>query len=662
MATVIDNAVAWAVNIANDDSHGYDQGSRWGPDYDCSSLVISAYEQAGVPVKSHGANSTHDMLGAFLKCGFQNVTDNIDLSSGSGLQKGDVLLNTQNHTALVADSNGNIVNASQNENGGTIGGATGDQSGREIRVRSYYNYPWNYVLRYPGGSSDGYTANWIECEVPNIGKALATKSYMAYQLYTNKSAAGYSYLWGSNSTTANGGLRKYKDFLCMAFGSYYGPDGTFVKIEFDDGKIIYAVKGDEKKDSETDSRHMYHLGSDANMTEFIVDQTVVTGNDAFTSALEAVGINRSSRVSRIWTSDAEPTGGGIGSISGETKEYHFADTNEKIPIHSKIFKQLPIHPTGDLYVIANGQDISRYACDISWTNTKDSLATIFNFSVPKTDGMKYINMYTPKEGDIFRFSGAEGEYFRGIIKDSDDGDRYVNKYVAVDIGWYLNECTDTYQFTNMRADECIKKICKDLCIPIVMIPELTTLITQIYIDKPISDVIKDIISQCGEIYNFDIVPDGIRIYKCTDMVVEPKFRISSNTELKDSVQYIGNTNHKITIDGMRNSVKVISDTDVLITLKDEDSVNQYGFLQEVVKLNDGEDAAAIGQTELDKLNKISEIKSGEIIEELDSYTRSGYVLTIDGVQYVIKSSQHSIQKGVHYNKIDLERVASCTTE
>lgn len=87
MATVIDNAVAWAVNIANDDSHGYDQGSRWGPDYDCSSLVISAYEQAGVPVKSHGANSTHDMLGAFLKCGFQNVTDNIDLSSGSGLQK-----------------------------------------------------------------------------------------------------------------------------------------------------------------------------------------------------------------------------------------------------------------------------------------------------------------------------------------------------------------------------------------------------------------------------------------------------------------------------------------------------------------------------------------------------------------------------------------------
>ena len=42
---------AWA----GDPAHGYDQTSRWGPDYDCSSLVISAYEQASVPVKSCGA-------------------------------------------------------------------------------------------------------------------------------------------------------------------------------------------------------------------------------------------------------------------------------------------------------------------------------------------------------------------------------------------------------------------------------------------------------------------------------------------------------------------------------------------------------------------------------------------------------------------------------
>ena len=39
---IIDSAVAWAISIANDDTHGYDQTDRWGPDYDCSSLLRQA--------------------------------------------------------------------------------------------------------------------------------------------------------------------------------------------------------------------------------------------------------------------------------------------------------------------------------------------------------------------------------------------------------------------------------------------------------------------------------------------------------------------------------------------------------------------------------------------------------------------------------------------
>ena len=64
---------------------------------------------------------------------------------------------------------------------------------------------------------------------------------------------------------------------------------------------------------------MYHTGSDANMTEFIIDGNVVTGNEKFTSALESEGINRSARVVRIWTSDTEPTYGSTGSTSGEKR-------------------------------------------------------------------------------------------------------------------------------------------------------------------------------------------------------------------------------------------------------------------------------------------------------------------------------------------------------
>ena len=131
MGSVIDKAVSWAVSIANDDSHQYSQAVRWGPSYDCSSFVISAFEQAGVGVKKKGASTTHNMKAAFLECGFEDVTSSINLSSGKGVKKGDVLLNIQRHAALVRDNGGGIVHASSPANG--------------ICIRTYYNYPWDCV-------------------------------------------------------------------------------------------------------------------------------------------------------------------------------------------------------------------------------------------------------------------------------------------------------------------------------------------------------------------------------------------------------------------------------------------------------------------------------------------------------------------------------------
>ncbi len=153
-AEKINTAVEWALQIANDNSHGYDQGNRWGPDYDCSSLLIQAWENAGVPVKSGGASYTGNMYDVFIACGFTDVTSSVDIQSGGGMIKGDVLLNTQNHTAMHI-GNGQVVQASQNEFGGIVGGQTGDQTGQEIGVTSYYNYPWDRVLRYPGGTGGG---------------------------------------------------------------------------------------------------------------------------------------------------------------------------------------------------------------------------------------------------------------------------------------------------------------------------------------------------------------------------------------------------------------------------------------------------------------------------------------------------------------------------
>lgn len=140
--TVQEKAVDWAVGIANDDSHGYDQSSRWGNDYDCSSLVISAFKQAGVPLS---CTYTGNMRSDMLMNGF--VPAPVNLATGEGLQIGDVLLNEQHHTALYI-GNGQLVHAAGNEFGGATGGKAGDQTGKEIGTTRYFNFPWDLALRY----------------------------------------------------------------------------------------------------------------------------------------------------------------------------------------------------------------------------------------------------------------------------------------------------------------------------------------------------------------------------------------------------------------------------------------------------------------------------------------------------------------------------------
>lgn len=164
----IENATQWIINLANDNSHGYDQTNRWGPNYDCSSAIITAWQQAGVPVKSNGATYTGNMKSVFLRTGFSEVKNQIVLSNGSGLKRGDVLLNESSHTAMYIGS-GQIVHASINEFGGTTGGQSGDQNGQEICIRSYYNKPWNSILRYKeGGTPDPTPSGSYNFSTPQI--------------------------------------------------------------------------------------------------------------------------------------------------------------------------------------------------------------------------------------------------------------------------------------------------------------------------------------------------------------------------------------------------------------------------------------------------------------------------------------------------------------
>lgn len=153
--TIPEKAAEFAVEIAQDESHGYDQAHRDGPDYDCSSLVIFCYREAGVPLAS---TYTGNMLSDFLNHGFKDVKNEVNIVTGAGLKVGDVLLNVVHHTAIYV-GNGQMVEATGNESGGITGGKPGDQTGREIAVNPYHDYGWgtigwDHVLRYEKDSGN----------------------------------------------------------------------------------------------------------------------------------------------------------------------------------------------------------------------------------------------------------------------------------------------------------------------------------------------------------------------------------------------------------------------------------------------------------------------------------------------------------------------------
>ena len=312
----------------------------------------------------------------------------------------------------------------------------------------------------------------------------------------------------------------------------------------------------------------------------------------------------------------------------------------------------------DFQIIADGIDITAYAGNVSWQNTLDELATSLSFEVAKTD-TKYLNFYAPVEGSIVSIMTG-WEIYKGIIISVDDGSETVNKYTSCDFGWYLNKSSETYQFNKMTAKKAITKICDDYGIPIESIPDLNTEITQLYLDKVLSDIIKDILELCGGGYNLDVTPKGVRIYKYGEFYAYPEFRITPNTHLIFSPLLRGGVSHSTSIDEMKNSIKVVSEKDnvysLLVTKKDETNISKYGLLQKVVKIDpEKENANTVANTRLAELNQKKESFSCEIIEALNSYTRAGMIITIEDKNYLIEGSGHSIKKGIHYVKLDLRR-------
>ncbi len=74
----------------------------------------------------------------------------------------------------------------------------------------------------------------------------------------------------------------------------------------------------------------------------------------------------------------------------------------------------------------------------------------------------------------------------------------------------------------------------------------------------------------------------------------------------------------------------------------------------VIVVDDG-DVNTYAKNKLSELGKVKESFSIEIIEAVNSYTRAGALISVDDVNYLIESADHSIKNGVHYMKLKLRK-------
>lgn len=218
--TKLENAVSFAVSVANDNMHGYSQIRRnGGIDYDCSSLVLTALKLSGISTGS--ASYTGDMLKPLIANGFTNVRATVNLSTGAGLVYGDILLKPKTdtrggHTAFYI-GNGKIVQAQHD-----FDGVKGDLSGRELSIIDYYNSPWVYVLRY---KSDTTPTNGVVMNPEKALFAVKLKEDMnvrtgAGKIFSKVEVAKAGLILGISQVSINGAWGRIqnqpKKWICVA--------------------------------------------------------------------------------------------------------------------------------------------------------------------------------------------------------------------------------------------------------------------------------------------------------------------------------------------------------------------------------------------------------------------------------------------------------------
>lgn len=330
-----------ALRYAEDDSHGYSQkppSGRWGPDYDCSSLLYQLAKEAGYLVETGGdkVRFTGTMLKDFEKAGFQILPfANVGVSD---LEIGDILLNLALH-AEVYVGNGESVGATGSENGGYVGEA-GDQTGHEIEKHpvTTFDKEWDYILRppsdgeneegdedvppmnygqpqgnmYPQGWNNGYTPSGIPQSTVPMGRNYNTgypQGNLGQMNGYSQANAGYpqsGMQGGYQQGYSQGGMQGYQQGGSQGYPQGMEYDLCFV-MGIEGAKNLHGAPNGRKAVFDEDQSIMYIIGFDQQGN----------CNDIHVYKFEEISEEMPQHLSPLMKQNMMPVGGGLDQQHGD---------------------------------------------------------------------------------------------------------------------------------------------------------------------------------------------------------------------------------------------------------------------------------------------------------------------------------------------------------
>ncbi|WP_099192230.1 XkdQ/YqbQ family protein [Tepidibacter mesophilus] len=325
-----------------------------------------------------------------------------------------------------------------------------------------------------------------------------------------------------------------------------------------------------------------------------------------------------------------------------------------------------------LYLIKNDgakHNITSIVGNLKWEDSIETLGVRVDFSVVRNQEDKYLVNYDLVEiGDKIIKYNNNIETFRGIITDVTTN-RYSKDITAFDYAFYLNKSKTIIQFYKSSANKSIEKICEKFGVKVV-VPNMATLITKIYKDNTVAEVISDILKQVkeeiGKKYFYEMVQDTLYIREQGFETIQATYQPAVNVQAFNVLDAIGNITKTESIQEMKNSILVVSDeeksTQIIASAKDNANIGKFGLLQDVMSVDKKDSAKAnnIAKNKLKELNRIGEDITIDLLG--NNKIKCGRLLDLNvtdyGVigKYLIKTSQHTYQNSIHKCSITVKKV------